>query len=440
MAIYIQPESQSTYSGSWLWASAGDEKYLGNALSTAVEEGDRYYSRASPWDCIGDILLYGLLEQRKSGQIRPSRYKDGTQIEFINWTAFHSDYYRADDLLSFYAKLKPDGWKISLRMVEDTMDSKFKMECPSFEDFVNESSTSKGLLPVNGAIVAANAVLSGKPEKHAREYSHPIDAALVRILDNPAVNTVFKSFVDMAVDAKYGPVIASGIPVNETTFPKLNAIVDHCVKTLRIKRPYVVVSGNIGFNAITMGSDEEPYIVLGNFLTTAMSEDQLRFVIGHECGHVAMGHVVYHTAASVAGSLSNAVPVVGPVIYNTAGFAIKAWSRRSEITADRAGMLCCGSLDLAKKTLMQLEMGFMNSDAVDVDNYVQSSQQYRKGGILRRIGEYTAEHPILPKRIQALDAFASSELFYHVTNRIAPVGAMSDQVLTQKVEDLIRVL
>ena len=320
------------------------------------------------------------------------------------------------------------------------MDSKFKMECPSFEDFLNESSTAKELLPVNGAIVAANAVLSGKPEKQAREYSHPIDAALVRILDNPVVNSVFKSFVDMAVDAQYGPVIASGIPVNEATFPKLNAIVEHCVKTLRIKRPYVVVSGNIGFNAITMGSDEEPYIVLGNFLTTAMSEDQLRFVIGHECGHLAMGHVVYHTAANVAGNLSNALPVVGPVIYNTAGFAIKAWSRRSEITADRAGMLCCGSLDLAKKTLMQLEMGFMNSDAVDVNNYVRSSQQYRKGGILRRIGEYTAEHPILPKRIQALDAFSDSELFYHVTNRIAPVGTMSDQILAQKVEDLIRVL
>lgn len=440
MAIYIQPESQNQNSGSWLWATAGDEECLSNALSTVVDEGNRYYSRASPWDCIGDILLYGLLVQRKSSQIHSSRYKPGTQIEFINWPVFYSDYYRADDLLSFYAKLKPTGWNIMLRKMEDTMDSKFKMECPSFEDFVNESSTAKGLLPVNGAIVAANAVLSGKPEKQAREYSHPIDAALVRILDNPVVNSVFKSFVDMAVDAQYGPVIASGIPVNETTFPKLNEIVEHCVKTLRIKRPYVVVSGSIGFNAITMGSDEEPYIVLGNFLTTAMSEDQLRFVIGHECGHVAMGHVVYHTAANVAGNLSNALPVVGPAIYNTAGFAIKAWSRRSEITADRAGMLCCGSLDLAKKTLMQLEMGFMNSDAVDVNNYVQSSQQYRKGGILRRVGEYTAEHPILPKRIQALDAFSDSELFYHVTNRIAPVGAMSDQILAQKVEDLIRVL
>lgn len=440
MAIYIQPQSKDKGSGSWLWANACDKELLSNALATAVNGEDRYYTCAGPWDCIGDILLYGLFMQRKSNQIFGSKYECSTQIEVINWPTFHSNYYRADDLLSFYIKLKPLGWNILLRRMEDTMNNKFKMVCPSFEDVVNGSDKEEEVSPTSKAIAIANTMLSGKPDAHAREYSHPIDAALVKTLDNPIVNSVFKSFADMTVDAKFGPIIASGIPVNEKTFPKLNAIINHCIKTLRIKRPYVVVSGNVGFNAITTGSDDDPYIVMGNLLTTALSEEQLCFVIGHECGHVAMGHVVYHTAASVAGNLSSSLPVVGPVIYNTAGFAIKAWSRRSEITADRAGMLCCSSLELSKKTLMQLEMGFMNADAVDVNSYVQSSQQYRQGGILRKIGEYTAEHPILPKRIQALDAFAASELFYRVTNQDAPVGALSDQALTQMVENLIRVL
>lgn len=440
MAIYIAPALPGNRRGSWIWAGPEEEPFLRRALSRMSGGAGRYYARASPWDCLGDLLLYGVLENRRAAEISGHPLGRGIQIELADRENFQAEYYRAEDLLPFYAELKQGGWTITIRNTEDGMSSDFRMKCPSFEEFVKESEKKKGLRPVDGAVVAANAVLSGKPEKEARAYSHPVDAALVRILDNPAVNTVFKSFVDMAVDAQYGSVIASGIPVNETTFPQLDAIVTHCAETLRIRRPYVVVSGNIGFNAITMGSDEDPYIVLGNLLTASMSEDQLRFVIGHECGHVAMGHVVYHTAANVAGNLSSALPVVGPVIYNTAGFAVNAWSRRSEVTADRAGMLCCGSLELAKKTLMQIEMGFMNSDQVDVSSYVQSSQQYRKGGILRRIGEYTASHPILPKRIQALDAFAESALFYHVTNQTAPAGVMSDQALAQRVEDLIRVL
>ena len=153
-----------------------------------------------------------------------------------------------------------------------------------------------------------------------------------------------------------------------------------------------------------------------------------------------MGHVVYHTTVTVAGNLSNTIPVVGPIIFNTAGFAIKAWNRRSEITADRAGFLCCGDLEISKKTLMQLEMRFLHNENLNVDDYIEASRRYRKGGMLRKIGEYSAEHPILPKRIEALDAFANSQLFYCITNQIIPANAFSNVELTKKIENMIRIL
>lgn len=440
MAIYLKSEKRAFYTGTLLWASEEDGDLLRKALPMALRAEGSHFSRAGPWDCIGDILMCGLLEKKSYEATNGKNWNREVVVEMQNVDIFESQYFRPEVLLDFYIKLKPCGWRIIINNKEENMNGTFKMECPSFEDFITDNTQETGLLPVKGAMLPMNTSLSGLPGKHAREYSHPVDAAIVKVLDNPAVNTVFKSFVDMLVDANYGPLIASGIPVNENTFPVVDKIVDHCAKTLRIKRPYVVVSGSIGFNAVTAGSDEEPCIVLGNLLTSAMSEDQLRFVIGHECGHIAMGHMVYHNAVNTAGNLAASIPVVGPVIYNTAGFAIKAWSRRSEITADRAGMLCCGSLDLSKRTLMQLEMGFMRTDNLDVDSYVESSAKYRRGSVLRRVGELSAEHPILPKRIQALDAFANSELFYHVTNQIAPASAMSDHELVQTVENMIRVL
>ena len=138
--------------------------------------------------------------------------------------------------------------------------------------------------------------------------------------------------------------------------------------------------------------------------------------------------------------IRNSIAVVGPVAYNSACIAIKAWSRRSEITADRAGLLCCGNMETAKKTLMQLELGFVQAEDLDADNYVESSQNYRKAGVLRRIGEYTASHPILPKRIQALDAFENSDCYYLARNMVAPAWAMSAAELMKAVEEQIRVL
>ena len=197
----------------------------------------------------------------------------------------------------------------------------WNMEATANTAYETENSRSRKREFLHNALtMAKKVILPEQEEKNIMVYSHPVDAVQVRILDNPVINTVFKSLIDTAVDAKYGTVLSSGIPVNEKTFPELNEIVEHCVEMLEIRRPYVVVSGAVGFNAITMGSDEEPYIVLGNHLVSAMTKEQLSFVIGHECGHVAMGHVVYHTAASVAGTMANAIPVVGNAIREEAEF------------------------------------------------------------------------------------------------------------------------
>lgn len=39
---------------------------------------------------------------------------------------------------------------------------------------------------------------------------------------------------------------------------------------------------------------------------------------------------------------------------------------------------------------------------MDANQYVEASQRFRKGGILRNLGEFTSSHPLLPKRIDAL--------------------------------------
>lgn len=273
-----------------------------------------------------------------------------------------------------------------------------------------------------------------------RNYCHPIDSNIIRVLDHPAVNLVFRKVLSVAADSSFGQIIATGVPVNERSFPNIDKIVKQCSETLRIPVPHVVVSSSVGFNAFTTGSDQKPYIVLGSMLVKAMKEEYLHFVIGHECGHIAMGHVLYQSVANAMAYMASTVPVIGQLVNSTAGLALNAWRRRSEITADRAGLLCCGNLETAQYALLQIEMGLIDAENTNLDDYINSSNQFRKEGIIRRLGELNQAHPLIPKRMEALELFTESSLLYRIAGHTPPDDALNDRTLERKVEELLKVV
>lgn len=278
-------------------------------------------------------------------------------------------------------------------------------------------------------------------EKANREYAHPVDLQIIKILDNGVVNSVFKQLVEMMADSVYGSVIASGVMIHKKAYPEINILVDECVEKLNIKRPYVIISSAISeLNAMAFGSDEEPYIALSPLMVKTMNPQQLKFVIGHECGHVAMGHMVYHSVVSISTAFAQSVPLLGPVMNMVGGLPLKAWSRRSEISADRAGLICCGDCDTAQRALVQLALPFMDAGEVDIADYVENADRYLKKGVIRKLNEYDDAHPIIPKRIQALKEFASSEAFYKITGNAVPDNAISDAQLNNRIEQIIKVL
>lgn len=362
------------------------------------------------WDCVGDLLLC----------IVANEEGDNCSIVLQGGPHYEPQYYSAESLVSLYLEIRERGWTITM---ENHIG--FFLKCPEF-DVIGSELTASGdqtLLCVQ-----------------KKSYAHPVDSKIIDVLDMPGVRTVFGSTVDMLTDLNYSQIISSGIPVNQDNFPEIDDIVNRCVLVLGIKRPYVVISNSTAMNAFTVGSDEEPYIVLGNMLVRVMDPTKLAFVIGHECGHIAMGHVVYHTVVSTAGAFSNSIPLIGPLVYKSSAFALNAWSRRSEITADRAGLLCCLDIDAAQKALLQLESGFISASQLDLNSYIQNSKRYRRKSVLRRANEFLAAHPPLSKRIEALDLFAQSDLYYTAQGLEVPVDCISERELTSSVERIIAVL
>ncbi len=288
-----------------------------------------------------------------------------------------------------------------------------------------------------------NSLVSASSRCKILNFAHPVDAAIVKTLDNPAINTVFNKVVQTSIDATWGLSLATGIHVGPNTYPELYKIVVECANKLGIPIPYVIISDQIkGINACTAGTNQFSFIAISSMLPLVMNTDELKFVIGHECGHLALGHVVYHTAINMVGSASGLIPIVGDVISKTITYPLNAWSRRSEISADRAGLLCCGDIGIATKSLLKLEAGFLNTDEIDIDAYVNECETVLNNTMLGKFGEISMSHPIIPKRIKALKLFSNSVVYANASGIIPQpsTSLLSAERLSAETEKIIEIM
>lgn len=301
------------------------------------------------------------------------------------------------------------------------------MKVPSFQAFLQTNRQAKD------ADAARNEALN---------FAHPMDAGIIRVLDTPAVNKAFARLVDLSVDAQYGMILSTGLRVDNQQ-SQLGDIIRHCSETLGISAPYTMISSSVtGLNAATIGTDEFVYVVISSLMEKMFDRDELSFVIGHECGHIALGHVLYHTVVSTVGSLSQLIPIIGPAIYQTVSWPLKAWSRRSEISADRAGLLCCKDVNLAVRTLLRLEAGFTSVDQFNAEEYIANANQWLKHSQIGYLTELGQDHPVLAKRMEALKIFADSEKYYRLSGQVPPTGKQlyCDAELDKRTEQIVKVI
>jgi len=303
----------------------------------------------------------------------------------------------------------------------------YKLECPSFDAYMKEHKKQGTVSDMRAG---------------ALSFAHPVDAGIISVLDNPAVNKVFSSMVDLSVNAQYGLILSTGIRVDQKD-PEISEILGHCCGILKMRVPYTVISSSVnGVNAMAIGTDEFNFIAVGSLMKAMMEKKEMLFVLGHECGHIALGHVVYHTVLNTVRSFAELIPFLGPAVYQVSSWPLKAWSRRSEISADRAGLLCCGDIETACHTLLKLEAGFMDVEDINVDDYISDTNEGLKKASLGKYQELLAGHPILAKRMEALRVFSRSEKFYRLSGKKLPEGVrmFDDQELENKTEEIVKVL
>jgi Zn-dependent protease with chaperone function len=224
------------------------------------------------------------------------------------------------------------------------------------------------------------------PGISSRAWEHPADrGALVALRRLKGFDNVLKAmsglFNERAVRLAF---LGSAIRVDERQFSRLHALLADVARILDApEMPEVFVSANPVPNALTVGMNK-PFIVISSGLVDLLDDEEMRFVLAHELGHSMSGHAVYQTLLQRLIQLSgvlNTIPMGGLGVRAIMA-ALMEWSRKAELSADRAGLLATQDPPTAFRVHMQLASGG-HLENLDPTSFFAQGQEYDDAGDLR---------------------------------------------------------
>lgn len=197
----------------------------------------------------------------------------------------------------------------------------------------------------------------------------------------------FFLFVAHALFIAY--IRGNGVKLSEAQLPGIYRKVAEASRKLglaAVPDAYVIQAGGI-LNAFATKFVGRNFIVVYSDLLEACDEGsrEMDMIIGHEIGHLALGHLKMIWFLLPA----HLVPWLWP-----------AYSRQREYSCDRCGYEVAGDLDAAARGLAILAAGGKYGKAVNLDAYVKQMEDTT--GFWTSVYELNASHPFLPKRVAAL--------------------------------------
>lgn len=259
-----------------------------------------------------------------------------------------------------------------------------------------------------------------------KDYEHPFDrAALDAMRALPMFDRVMNFFLNWTT-IKWETVglCGSAFHVTERSCPELYGMVSDVARTLEIDHiPEIYTEWTYGINAYTTGHKDDTILVLFTGAVDLMPEQELKYIIGHEMGHIKSGHVLYKVMAQFLGQIIEHAGILGN-LASPIQYAMGYWNRMSEFTADRAGLLACQDLDASLSAIMKmagLPKKYFN--IADPHIFAEQAQEFliRYGDtantIIKNISIMDDSHPWTVLRASELIKWVESGEYEKIVNK-----------------------
>jgi Zn-dependent protease with chaperone function len=258
------------------------------------------------------------------------------------------------------------------------------------------------------------------PEIAAVSWEHPADrAALQTLRAVPGVDDVIRKVLGMLGGERGIRLLFQGnaVRIGPAQFPKLWTLHTEVTTTFDWPSvPELYVSQTPFFNAGAYGMDA-PFIVIHSAAVELLEDDELRVLLSHELGHVLSGHSLYRTVAAILAMVSlGALPMLAELALLPIRLAFLEWSRKSELSADRAGLLGAQDIVAAQRVDMKMAGGGRGrgfAGQLNVDAFMQQAHEYASSSegldvVYKLLSTLALTHPMHTVRAAELQRWVAS--------------------------------
>lgn len=260
--------------------------------------------------------------------------------------------------------------------MQDVLNRSYKGLLNAIDSFANSSTSIQYSLSTNKKSIE-------KPN-----YVYAEDNYLDAVLNNPVTSRTLRTIANRLYGKQIEEIILNSTQLSKDNYPELWESYRHCCSVLGIERvPALYITTRLkGINALSVEVDKEQIILLSLPAVVMLEKRELRFLLGHELGHIQQGHLIAHTVQGLLEDLNKRVELLGPVVTDILDVPLNRWYRTSELTADRAGFLCCQDMDVIVGLFKRLGLEASESP-------------------ISRLAELSHAHPLNSTRLEKLHEY-----------------------------------
>ena len=215
----------------------------------------------------------------------------------------------------------------------------------------------------------------------SRTWEHSADrAALAALRKLPMFDQVLRALFGFFGEKPIRLAFqANAVRVGPNQFPQIWELYCDVCDTLDAPGTYpLFVSQDPVVNAGAYGM-KEPFIIVNSGTVALLSDRQLSYVLGHEVGHVMSDHVLYRTMTVLLMQLAQlGFPIVG-LAARAILVALLEWSRKSELSSDRAGLLAIQEPDEVMSSMLKMAGGGKDEET-SLPEFIRQAEEYRESG------------------------------------------------------------
>lgn len=282
------------------------------------------------------------------------------------------------------------------------------------------------------------------------ELIHPEDASTLKTLKSiPALPKIMEKVFQYGYDEiSWSENVTTNLRLSESQMPEIYNHLPPICERLGIPVPELYLQMSPIANAWTSGQ-KKTYIVLTLGLIRRVKGEELDAVLAHECGHILCQHVLYQTLANAVFSFGDAIAdsivgLVGNVAMKPLKHALIAWSRASELSADRVACMFTSAETLARALARINMIPKPIVDTMDIQAWAEQGKDYealKSGTAWNKIVHWMAnsdvDHPYAPVRAHEAIMWEKTDIYNRLRSESVSFEAIEKHDFVQQSSTLL---